>query len=91
MLTTRLSQSCCCFIDVARHTPINRTHCSAFPTLWGPAGPSEAPPGLPEKYRKKRINISTRRLFVPGVPFLVRKSTRRTCIHLEKKALLDLR
>jgi len=93
MLTIRLSQSCCWLFDVARHTPINRTHCSAFPTLWGvggPAGPSEAPPGVPEKYRKKRIKISTRRLFVPSVPSLVRKSTRPTCIHLEKKALLDL-
>jgi len=50
----------------------------------------KAPPGVPEKYRKKRIKISTRRLFVPGVPILVRKSTRPTCIHLEKKALLDL-
>jgi len=58
--------------------------------LTGRAGPSEAPPGVPEKYSKKRIKISTRRLFVPGVPFLVRESTRRTCIHLEKKALLDL-
>ena len=27
---------------------------------------------------------------VPGVPFVVRKQTRPTCIHLEKKALLDL-
>ena len=93
MLTIRLSQSCCWFFDVARHTPINRTHCSAFPTLLGlggPAGPSEAPPGIPEKYRKKRKKISTRRLLVPGIPLLVRKSTRLACIDLEKGALLDL-
>jgi len=73
MLTIRPSQSCCWFFDVARHTPINRTHSRASPTVWGvrgPAGPSEAPPGVPEKYRKKRIIISARRLFVPGVPFL---------------------
>jgi len=43
-----------------------------------------------KKYRKKRIKNSTRRLFVPGVPFFVKKSTRPTCIHLEKKALLNL-
>jgi len=78
---------------VFSRTRFQLTHCSAFPTLWGvggPAGPSEAPPGMTEKYRKKRIKNSTRRLFVPGVPFFVRNSTRPTCIHLEKKALLDL-
>jgi len=43
-----------------------------------------------KKYRKKRIKNSTRRLFVPGVPFFDRKATRLTCIHMEKKELLDL-
>jgi len=89
MLIIRLSQSCCRLFDVACHTPINVRHCSAFPTLWrlgGPAAPSEAPPGMAKKYRKKRIKNSTRRLFVPGVPFFVSKSTRPTCIHLQKNA-----
>jgi len=45
---------------------------------------------MTKKYWKKRIRNSTRRLFVPGVPFFVRISTRPTCIHLVKKALLEL-
>jgi len=42
---------------------------------------------MTKKYRKKRIKNITRRLFVPGIPFFVRKSTRPTCIHLKKKEL----
>jgi len=46
---------------------------------------------MTKKYRKKRILNSTRGLlFLLGVPFFARKSTRPTCIHLEKNALLDL-
>jgi len=95
MLTIRLSQSCCWFFDVARHTTIDRTHRSAFATLWGvgrPAGRSEAPPGVPKKYSKTRIEISTRQLFVPGVSFLVRNSTRHTSSRLAEspsKQVLD--
>ena len=33
---------------------------------------------MTEKYRKKRIKNSTRRTFVPGVPFCVRKSEKGT-------------
>jgi len=71
----------------------------------GPAGPSdsvflghvkrrlrtsEAPLDVTEKYRKTRIKSSTRKLLVPGVPFCVGNPTRPACIHLEKKALMDL-
>jgi len=43
----------------------------------------------PRKKGKREKKISTRRLCVPGVPFLVRKATRPTCVHLEKESTLE--
>jgi len=72
-LTIRLGQSCCRVFDVARHTPINSTHCSAFPTLRGvegPAGPAKVPPGTTEKNWKKREKRAREGCLCPESHFL---------------------